>query len=83
MKKTSGRSGDIKNLRPERRMCMYTLSKIYGRIIIFRRNFPGGSLMGENIPSGNFLGRNFPVKIFWVKNFRGNIFIEPLNKLLK
>ena len=39
--------------------------------------------MGENLPSGNFLGGNFPVKIFWVRNFQGNIFIEPLNKLLK
>ena len=29
-------------------------------VMIFRGNYPGGSLIGGNFPGGNFPGGNFP-----------------------
>ena len=36
--KTPSRSGDLKNVLPERRICMYTLSSIYGRSFKLRKS---------------------------------------------
>ena len=59
---TLSHSGDIKILRPGRRIYMYTLPPIYERSIKRRKtvNEMGGNIIGGNFLGGNFLGGNFP-----------------------